>query len=109
MLKTAAERQATYRATRAFSGRDGNGQRRINVWLSTGSVLELKRIARRCGVTQQALIERLLHEGDERILGGISVDSAEWKEYFGTATAIAVCYFSKHVNPKSICQKIRCS
>lgn len=83
MVKTAAERQARYRASRPFSGKDGEGQRRINVWLNTGSALALKRIARRYGVTQQALIERLLLAEDERILDKISVDSIEWYEYFG--------------------------
>lgn len=83
MVKTAAERQASYRASRAFSGTDGEGQRRVNVWLSAGSVLALKRIARRHGVTQQTLIENLLFAEDERILDGIPVDSAEWNKYFG--------------------------
>jgi predicted DNA binding CopG/RHH family protein len=86
MVKTAAERQASYRASRAFSGKDGEGQRRVNVWLSTGSVLALKRIARRQGVTQQTLIENLLFAEDERILDEIPVDSAEWNKYFGINT-----------------------
>lgn len=51
MVKTAAEQQTSYRATTACSGKDGEGQRRANVWLSTGSVLALKRIARRHSVS----------------------------------------------------------
>jgi hypothetical protein len=86
MAKTAAERQAGYRASRAYSGKDGEGQRRVNVWLSTGSALTLKRISRRYGITQQVLIERLLLAEDERILAGISVDSGEWSKYFGINT-----------------------
>jgi hypothetical protein len=88
MVKTAAERQARYRASRAFSGKDGEGQRRVNVWLSTGSTLALKRIAHRYGVTQQALIEKLLLAEDERILEELSVDSAEWNKYFGINTPL---------------------
>lgn len=86
MAKTAAERQAGYRASSSFSGKDGEGQRRINVWLSTGPALAMKRISRRYGITQQALIERLLFAEDERILEGISVDSAEWNKSFGINT-----------------------
>jgi hypothetical protein len=86
MVKTAAERQAKYRSGRAFSGKDGEGQRRVDVWLSTESALALKRIARRYGVTQQVLIEKLLLAEDERILKGISVDSVEWNKYFGIST-----------------------
>jgi hypothetical protein len=86
MAKTAAERQAGYRASRAFSGKDGEGQRRVNVWLSTGSALALKRISRRYGITQQALLERVLLAEDERILQKISVESAEWNKYFGINT-----------------------
>jgi hypothetical protein len=86
IVKTAAERQANYRASRAFSGKDGDGQRRVNVWLRTGAALALKRIARRDGVTQQVLIEKLLLAEDERIIAEISVDSAEWNKYFGIDT-----------------------
>jgi hypothetical protein len=86
MVKSAAERQASYRASRAFRGKDGEGQRRVNVWLSTGSVLALKRIARCRIVTQQTLIENLLFAEDERILDGIPIDSAEWNKYFRVNT-----------------------
>jgi hypothetical protein len=86
MAKTAAERQARYRASRAFIGKDGDGQRRVNFWLSTESALALKRIARRYVITQQALIERMVLAEDERILASIPVDSAEWNKYFGINT-----------------------
>lgn len=86
MVKTAAERQAKYRESRAFSGKDGDGQRRVNVWLSTGAALALKRIARHDGVTQQALLEKLLLAEDQRIIDGIAVDTAEWNRYFGMNT-----------------------
>jgi hypothetical protein len=88
MVKTAAERQARYRTSRAVSGKDGKGQRRVNVWLCTGAALALKRIARRYGLTQQALIEKLLLAEDERVFEKISVDSAEWDKYFGINTQV---------------------
>ena len=45
MAKTAAERQAAYRKNRATAG--DNGERRINVWVSTATALALQRLARR--------------------------------------------------------------
>lgn len=85
MAKTTAERQAEYRARRASSSSDGDGHRRVSVWLSTGCALALARLARRYGVTKQALIERMLLDEDERILSSIASDSDEWNEYFGVA------------------------
>ncbi len=46
MPKTAAERQAAYRARRPFAGTDNNGERRINTWVNTGTYLALKRLSR---------------------------------------------------------------
>jgi hypothetical protein len=60
--------------------------RRVNVWRSTRFALALKRIARRYGVTQHVMIEKLLLAEDERILDEIADDSAEWNKYFGIAT-----------------------
>lgn len=83
MAKTTAERQAAYRASRAVSGKDGDGQRRVSIWLDTGAALALKRLARRYAVTQQASIERLLLTEDKRVLDAIPLGSEEWKQYFG--------------------------
>jgi hypothetical protein len=84
--KTTAERQAAYRARQ--SNAEGDGKRRVSVWLSTGCALALGRLARRYGVTQQALLERMLLAEDERILATIASDSAEWSEYFGVAPLV---------------------
>lgn len=60
MAKTAAERQAEYRARRA---REGSAERRINAWISTEAYGALEHLASRYGVTRRALIETLLtHE-----------------------------------------------
>lgn len=40
MVKTTAERQAAYRARRDTAGVDGNGQRRVSMWLSTGAAAD---------------------------------------------------------------------
>lgn len=83
MAQTTAERQAAYRARQAQGGTNGNGRRRLSLWVSTGCGLALIRLARRYGVTQRELIERMLLAEDERILATIPSDSADWDEYFG--------------------------
>jgi hypothetical protein len=82
MAKTAAQRQAAYRARRPHSGSDDNGQRRLNAWIDTRAFLALARVARRYAVTKQELIERLIIAEDERILAGLDSDSVQWQEYF---------------------------
>jgi hypothetical protein len=81
VAKTAAERQREYRARRPFAGPDGNGERRINTWVSTGAVLALQRLARHHGVSQREMLERLIEDADERIRKRLRSD-AEWDEYF---------------------------
>ena len=80
MAKTAAERQAAYRARRPMANE--NGERRLNTWLSTGAHLALGRLARRNKVTQREMLERFICAEDDRILAGIEPDSAEWDAYF---------------------------
>ena len=80
MAKTVAERQAAYRKGRAEAGE--NGERRLNTWVSTGSSLALDRLAKRYGVTKREMIERLVFEADQKIVGSLDPDSREWEEYF---------------------------
>lgn len=82
MAKTAAERQATYRASRCRAGPSGNGERRLNTWVSTGAHLALERLARRYGVTQREVLERLIRAEDDGVLAGISTETPEWDAYF---------------------------
>jgi hypothetical protein len=82
MAKTVAQRQAAYRARRPHAGNDGNGERRLSVWIDTRASLALARLARRYAVTQRALIERLVIAEDDRILADIELDSAQWHAYF---------------------------
>lgn len=65
MAKTAAERQADYRARRATAG--DNGERRINTWVSTGAALALARLAQHHGLSQRDTLERLLLEAEKDI------------------------------------------
>jgi hypothetical protein len=73
MARTAAERQAAYRKNRATAG--DNGERRINVWVSTATALALQRLARR-----GAVIEELVLAADEQAAAGLTEE--EWAEYF---------------------------
>ncbi len=83
MAKTAAERQAQYRATRYKAGASGNGERRLNTWVSTGAHLALERLARRNKVTQREMLERLICAEDDGVLAGMRADTPEWDAYFG--------------------------
>lgn len=83
MAKTGAERQKEYRAQRQLAGEDGNGERRINTWVSTRAALALDRLAKSYGVTKREMLERLLVAEEDERLQGIKSDSAEWKKYFG--------------------------
>lgn len=78
MAKTSAERQAAYRARR----NDGDGDRRINGWISTRADLALERLANRYGVTKREMIERLVISADEEIVQGLQLDTPEWDGYF---------------------------
>ena len=82
MAKTVSERQAAYRARRDTAGVDGNGQRRVSMWLSTGAALAMARLASRYGVTQRELVEKMLLAEDERVLATLSIDTPEWGMYF---------------------------
>ncbi|MEJ7747455.1 MAG: hypothetical protein WKF61_12075 [Luteimonas sp.] len=81
MPKTSAQRQAAYRARRPMVG--SSGERRLNTWVSTGAHMALERIATRDGVTQRAVLERLLRAEDDRILAGMAPNSPEWLAYLG--------------------------
>lgn len=82
MAKSAAQRQAEYRARRPIAG--DNGNRRLNLWIRTGAALALARLARRYRVTKQEMIERLILAQDEGVLATIELDSPEWDEYMRT-------------------------
>ena len=79
MSKTAAERQADYRARRPFAGADNNGERRINTWVNTGTYLTLKRLSRHNGVTMREILERIVMAEDARVTPGMDDDA--WDAY----------------------------
>jgi hypothetical protein len=84
MSKTSAERQAAYRASRRTAGSDGNGERRLNTWVSTETYLALRRLSKRYGVTQREVVERLVCAEDDLVLASLNIDTPEWNAYFAS-------------------------
>jgi len=82
MAQTTAERQAAYRARRATAGNDGNGERRLSMWVTTEADLALARLACRYSVTKREMLERLIVRADAAIVRKLDPDSAEWNVYF---------------------------
>jgi hypothetical protein len=79
-MATAAERQAAYRKRRPEAGE--NGERRINTWVTTGTALALARLARRHGVTNREMLQRLITAADADIVAALDPTSPEWSGYF---------------------------
>ena len=77
MAKTAAQRQANYRARRD----DGDGERRINTWVTSATDYALYRLAKHHGITRRAMLERLVVEADAAILRTLDLDTPEWDAY----------------------------
>jgi hypothetical protein len=77
MALTGAERQRKYRESRKLAGE--NGFRQINTWISTEAYEALRRMARRDGVTQREMLERLLIKEQNRIMRRLS--DTELDEY----------------------------
>jgi hypothetical protein len=81
MAKTPAERQKEYRANRQFAGEDGNGERRINTWVSTRAALALDRLAASYDITKREVLELLVINAEEKVLKKIKLDSPEGEAY----------------------------
>jgi hypothetical protein len=77
MALTPAERQKRYRENRKLAGE--NGHRQINTWISTEAYEALRRMARRDGVTQRELLERMLIDAQNHLTSQMSDD--EFNEY----------------------------
>jgi DNA-binding MarR family transcriptional regulator len=71
MSLTAAQRQKRYRENRKLAD---NGFRQINTWISTEAYEALRRMARRDGVTQRELIERLLIDAQDMVMRRLTDD-----------------------------------
>jgi hypothetical protein len=82
MSKSAAERQAAYRKQRPYAGKDSNGERRLNTWVSTRTSLALARLARQNKLSQRDMLERLVQNADDAILDSLVLDTPGWNRYF---------------------------
>ncbi|CAB3774444.1 hypothetical protein [Paraburkholderia humisilvae] len=84
MALTTAQRQAAYRARRATAGESGNGDRRLDMWVSTEAELALARLARRYVVIRRQMLERLSTRADDAIVRRLDPDSPQWDAHFGS-------------------------
>ena len=80
MAQSSAQRQAAYRQRRPAAG--DNGERRLDLWVTTGTALALARLARRQGVTQRALLEQMIRTADEAVTVTLAPDTPDWDAYF---------------------------
>lgn len=79
MAQTAAQRQTAYRKRRSTAG--GNGERRLNTWISTGAALALKRLAAHHNMTQREIMERMLLSAEDEILDTLRSNEDEFNHY----------------------------
>ncbi|MBU0499689.1 MAG: hypothetical protein KJ558_13425 [Gammaproteobacteria bacterium] len=80
-MSTNAERQKKYREGRAFAGSDGNGERRLNTWISTAASQALTRIAQHYGVPKREILEGLILGFDDRLIEFVGGDDHELDKY----------------------------
>ena len=76
---TGAERQAAYRARRPKA--KNGGDRQINTWVTFGTFIALQRLAIRYGVTQRALLERMITDADDKVVAKLRGKSRELDAY----------------------------
>lgn len=79
MPQTSRERQAAYRSRR----HDGEGDRRLNTWLSNQAACALRRLAHHQGLSQRSVLEQLVIAADQTLLETLELDSPEWVFYLG--------------------------
>lgn len=80
MALSPAERQRRYRQNRPEANH-GEGERRLNTWLSTASVLALKRIAAHENTSQREVLEKLILQADEENLRTLDSNDEGFNTY----------------------------
>lgn len=83
MAKTSRERQAEYRE-RNIRAEDAS-KSRLSIVISDHAMLALKRLAKRAGITQAAILERVLLEEQRRVTAEMT--DAEAMAYHDSVTA----------------------
>ncbi len=76
-MASSAQRQRAYRQRAQV---DAN-QRRVNTWISAEAALALRRLARRHGVTQREIIERLVIAAQDEVMRDLA--DADFERYLG--------------------------
>jgi GH15 family glucan-1,4-alpha-glucosidase len=85
MALTAAERQKRYRQHRSTANQ-GEGERRLNTWLSTAAFLALKRLAAHEDKSQREILERLILKADDDILISLRSNDEGFDTYITNPT-----------------------
>lgn len=80
MALTPAERQRRYRQSRAEANQ-GEGERRLNTWISTASALALKRLAAHENTSQREILEKLILQADEANLKALHSNDEGFNTY----------------------------
>lgn len=79
MAKTNAEIQAAYRRNRPYA-RNFDGEMRLNTWVLSSAKMALSRMALHFGVSEKALLERLILDEQERLTRGMTDE--EFDRYY---------------------------
>lgn len=80
MALTPAERQRRYRQGRVEANQ-GEGERRLNTWLSTSAMLALKRLAAYEDTSQRAILERLIIQADDEVVKAFGSNEEAFDRY----------------------------
>lgn len=88
MAKTNAQRQAEYRH-RHLVAEDG-GAERLNLLVSVPAKRKLERLAACYGVTQRAMLERLLTEAEGALLDRLQAEGQPLDDYYDKKLKLAV-------------------
>lgn len=88
MALTPAERQKRYRQSRV-GAHDGEGEKRLNAWLSSAAMLALKRLAAYEGTSQRAIIERLTLAADKEVIEAFGSNDDAFDRYLNRQKPLA--------------------
>ena len=79
MALTNAERQARYRAARKIGSTE---DQRLNLYISKDACGKLGDLAKGYGVTKREILDRLITEEYQQVVGSLVVDSPVWDAFF---------------------------
>jgi hypothetical protein len=77
--KTPAERQATYRDNKKYSG---NIEENLNIWIESQTIRALDRLAKNKKITRSEMLKKLINKEDEKESKKAAL-AGKWEEYRG--------------------------